>query len=170
MDWQFLLFDPKGRIAAREYWIGVAIIVGGNILADIIPILGGLIWLLLIWVGLCVYGKRLHDTGRSAAVHAIPWLANFALAVVAVMMVGGAILSAILTDGEVGPALFLSAGGGLLSLGALAVLIWAGYTIWLGLAPGMGADNQYGSAPIIDAGPGMANPEQAPDDNGNTPG
>lgn len=67
MDWQFLLFNPNGRIGPRDYWIGVAIIIGGNLLADVLPVLGGLLWLLLIWVGLCVYGKRLHDAGRSAA-------------------------------------------------------------------------------------------------------
>ena len=150
MNWQFLLLDPNGRIAAREYWIGVAIIVGGNILADIIPILGGLIWLGLIWVGLCVYGKRLHDTGRSAAIHAVPWVASFVLSVLAVLMVGGAILSGLMSGENVGPGLFLSAGGGLLFLGGLGMLIWAGYTVWLGLALGENGPNQYGPEPVID--------------------
>ncbi|RKR03149.1 DUF805 domain-containing protein [Maricaulis maris] len=170
MDWQFLLLNPNGRIAARDYWIGVAIIIGGNILADIIPILGGLIWLGLIWVGLCVYGKRLHDTGRSAAIHALPWLVSFALAIVAVMMVGGAILSAVLSGGDIGPAMFLSAGGGLLTLGGLGTLIWAGYTVWLGMAPGQGGDNLYGAAPAIESGPVTVDPQPTAGKDDDRPG
>ena len=170
MNWQFLLLDPNGRIAGRYYWIGVAIIIGGNVLANVIPILGGLIWLGLIWVGLCVYGKRLHDTGRSAAIHAIPWLANFVLAILAVMMVGGVILSAVMSGDTVGPMLFLSAGGGLLSLGGLGTLIWAAYTLWLGMAPGESGDNQYGPAPAIDIDAVVTDPQPSSHDKDDTPG
>ena len=112
MDWQFLLLNPNGRIGPRDYWIGVAIIIGGNVLADVLPVLGGLLWLLLIWVGLCVYGKRLHDAGRTAALHAIPWAVNFVIMVLALMMLGGAILTAVMNGREIGLGLLLSAGGG----------------------------------------------------------
>ena len=150
MDWQFLLLNPNGRIGPRDYWIGVAIIIGGNVLADVLPVLGGLLWLLLIWVGLCVYGKRLHDAGRTAALHAIPWAVNFVIMVLALMKLGGAILTAVMNGREIGLGLLLSAGGGLLSLGALSVLVWAGYTLWLGLALGDAGDNAYGPAPALD--------------------
>ncbi|WP_323761476.1 DUF805 domain-containing protein [Maricaulis sp.] len=150
MDWQFLLFDPNGRIGQKDFWIGVAIILGGNILADVVPILGGLLWLLLVWVGIAVYGKRLHDIGRSAGLHAIPWALNLVLFLLGFMMLGGVIVTAIMTGGDVGPGLFLSAGGGLLSLGAISVLVWAVYTIWLGLAIGDSGDNVYGMVPPVD--------------------
>jgi uncharacterized membrane protein YhaH (DUF805 family) len=73
MDIGNLLFNPNGRIGQKEFWIGVAIIVGGNLLLTWIPFLGTLIWLGLVWVGIAVYGKRLHDAGNSAWLHAVPW-------------------------------------------------------------------------------------------------
>ena len=72
MDMQYVLLNPNGRIAPRDFWIGVLILIGGNILLTPIPVIGGLVWLLLVYVGICVYGKRLHDTGRSAWLHVIP--------------------------------------------------------------------------------------------------
>jgi len=153
MDWQFLLFNPNGRIGQKDFWIGAAILLGGNILANILPILGGLLWLLLIWVGICVYGKRLHDIGQTALIHLIPWALNFLVFILAVMMVGGAIISAWMSGGDVGPGLILSAGGGLFSLMSMSVLIWAGYTIWLGLALGENGANQYGPEPAIEMKP-----------------
>ncbi len=147
MDWQFLLFNPDGRIGQKDFWIGAAIIFGGNALASILPVLGGLLWLLLIWVGICVYGKRLHDLGQTALFHLIPWGLNFLVFILAIMMVGGAIIAAWMSGGDIGPGLILSAGGGLFSLMSLSILIWTGYTIWLGLALGENRPNQYGPEP-----------------------
>ena len=48
MDWQNILFNPNGRIGQGDFWKGVAIIVIANILLHAIPLIGGLIWLVLI--------------------------------------------------------------------------------------------------------------------------
>lgn len=49
MDWQYLLFNPNGRIGQGDFWRGVAVLVLANLLVHVIPLLGGLIWLVLIW-------------------------------------------------------------------------------------------------------------------------
>jgi hypothetical protein len=79
--------------------------------------------------------------------------------VLALMMLGGAILTAIMNGREIGLGLLLSAGGGLLSLGALSVLVWAGYTLWLGLALGDAGDNAYGPGPALDGAAVVHDPD-----------
>ena len=92
MDLQYVLLNPNGRIAQREFWIGVGLLICGNVVSGIIPALGGLIWLFLIYVGVCVYGKRLHDTGRSAWLHLVPWAITLALTSVGGVLMGGAVV------------------------------------------------------------------------------
>lgn len=165
MNWTHLLFDPKGRIGQKDYWIGVAVLIGGNIVAGILPVIGFLLSLGLIWVGAAVYGKRLHDAGKTAWLHAIPWGLNVLTWILAFMMFGAALVPLIMTGVTGGEptdaeafALVGSAFGafGVLSLG---LLVWAGYTIWVGvLTPDAGA-NPYGPAPVIE---GQARPAAAP--------
>lgn len=150
MDWQNLLFNTHGRIGQGDFWKGVAVIIGGNVLVNILPLIGGLLWMALIWVGVAVYGKRLHDTGRSAWFHAIPWGVNLVIFSIGLMMVGGVVLAAIITDGEVKPWLALSAGGLGATLIGLTQLIWLIYTFWLGLAAGEPGANRFGPAPVIE--------------------
>ena len=155
MDYQYVLLNPNGRIAPREFWIGVAIILGGNVLAGLIPLIGGLLGLGLIWVGICVYGKRLHDAGRSAWLHVIPWGVSLLLGLISMVILGGTILAAVLS-GEDFDLLALIAAGGLVSiLTSVSALVWIGYTLWVGFIEGQAGANAYGPAPIriIDVAP-----------------
>jgi len=151
MDWQYLLFNPNGRIGQGDFWRGVAVLVLANLLVHVIPLLGGLIWLVLIWVGIAVYGKRLHDAGRSALWHAVPWLVGLVAWGFAMVVLGGAILTAVFSDGDVSPWAMISAGGSLLGVLGLTNLVWLVYTLWVGLAVGDSGDNVYGAAPAINA-------------------
>ncbi|WP_203292704.1 DUF805 domain-containing protein [Maricaulis parjimensis] len=155
MDYQYVLLNPNGRIAPRDYWIGVLIIFGGNLASGLVPLLGGLVWLGLIWVGICVYGKRLHDTGRSAWLHLIPWGVSLVTSLISGIILGGAILAAILAGENVNVLSLLAAGGVVSGLAGLSTLVWLGYTLWLGLAEGQAGANAYGPAPIriIDVAP-----------------
>ncbi len=148
MDYQYVLLNPHGRIAPREFWIGVLIIFCGNILSGLVPLLGGLIWLGLIWVGICVYGKRLHDSGRSAWLHVIPWGVSLLAGLISAIIVGGALFVGFMS-GE-GVSLFsLMAAGGLVSgVSGISTLVWLGYTLWVGFADGQPGANAYGPAPI----------------------
>lgn len=69
-----LLFNPNGRIGQRDFLRGVILLTGFMIIAMILEAfapfyISGMISLLTlgtIYCYLCVYGKRLHDTGRTA--------------------------------------------------------------------------------------------------------
>jgi uncharacterized membrane protein YhaH (DUF805 family) len=148
MDMQYVLLNPNGRIAPRDFWIGVLILIGGNIMAGVLPAVGGLLWLFLIYVGVCVYGKRLHDTGRSAWLHVIPWGITLVLTTIGGMLVGGAILSAVLAGDDVNPWTLVTAGGGLAVMAGLSNLVWLVYTLWVGLSAGQAGANAYGPAPV----------------------
>jgi len=161
MDFGRLLFSVNGRISQREFWIGVAIIVVGNILANIIPFLGTILWFALIWVGIAIYGKRLHDAGKTAWLHAVPWAINVVLLIIAFTLIGGAILAAALSGDENFSVITVLAGSGLgLSFLFLGQLVWLGYTIWVGVLKGDVGDNAYGPAPAIE---GVAQPASAPE-------
>jgi len=151
MDIGNLLFNTNGRIGQKEFWIGVAIIFVGNLIVNVIPFLGILIWLALIWVGLAVYGKRLHDAGKSAWLHAIPWAVNIFLGIIAMIMIGGVIIAAIASGSEDQGIATIVAGSGLaVTLILLSNLIWLGYTIWVGMLQSEPGDNAYGTAPVIE--------------------
>ena len=74
MDIPSLLFSPNGRIGVRDFWRGAILLTGFWIVAQVLITYGGaflgLMLGMLTWASvycyLCVYGKRLHDSGRSA--------------------------------------------------------------------------------------------------------
>ena len=164
MNITHVLFSPNGRIGQQEYWIGILILIAANIVANFIPILGFLISLALIWVGIAVYGKRLHDAGKSAWLHAIPWVIAIVLGTIGAVMAGGAVLAALAGGGggDDVDVVTLLAGAGMASIFfMLSFLVWIAYTIWVGLLKADPGDNRFGPAPgTVQAAP--AEPPAAP--------
>ncbi|MEM6411384.1 MAG: DUF805 domain-containing protein [Pseudomonadota bacterium] len=74
MDITNVLFSPNGRISPNTFWRGTILLVGWQIVLNLaigfLPLslaLGLMLSVLLLFYPyLCVYGKRLHDSGRSA--------------------------------------------------------------------------------------------------------
>jgi len=74
MDLAHLLFNPNGRSGQRDFLRGAILLTGFWIVAQVLITYGGaaigMMAGLLTWASvycyLCVYGKRLHDSGRSA--------------------------------------------------------------------------------------------------------
>ncbi|PWE16518.1 hypothetical protein DDZ18_12165 [Marinicauda salina] len=155
-----LLFSPNGRIGQQEYWIGVLIIIAANIVANFIPILGFIVSLGLIYVGVCVYGKRLHDTGRTAWIHAVPWAVSIVLGIIGMIMVGGAVFAAMSGSGEVDMAAMMAGSSGAFLVFSLSFLVWIAYTIWVGVLKGDAGANQYGEPVLAGAAAGGAAPAQ----------
>ena len=157
MDIGHVLFRPSGRIGQQDFWIGVLIIIGAHILSALLGPLQIIAWLGLIWVGFAVYGKRLHDAGRSAWIHVLPWAVWLALTIASVVFLAGAGVFAIFMgtnggDPSASEIMSLVAAGGMgLALTGISYLVWLIYTIWVGLLPSDAGDNAYGSPPGDDA-------------------
>jgi uncharacterized membrane protein YhaH (DUF805 family) len=156
MDIGHVLFSLKGRIGQQDYWIGILIILGGNVLVGITGPFAPLFWLGLVWVGIAVFGKRLHDAGKTAWYHAFVWALSFVLGMIGAVIIGLSAISAGIVS-EFGDftleqiIAFLSVGGfGLLLIGA-SYLVWIIYAIWLGFMPPDPGENQYGPPPGADA-------------------
>lgn len=73
MNFGNVLFNPNGRIAPRTFLRGVIVLVAIMIVLNIGQVflgpIGGILGLLsfgMPYLYLCVFGKRLHDSGRSA--------------------------------------------------------------------------------------------------------
>ena len=134
-----ILFKPQGRIGRKDFWIGWAIMFAANFLSAI-PFVGIVISLGLIYVQVCVWGKRLHDMGKTAWLVLVPMLAPLAVIAVgaglSISMSGGsgAYENALFT-----PVFFIACG--------LAVILAIGLLVWVGATPGQNGPNAYGPDP-----------------------
>lgn len=140
MDWKYLFLSPTGRIGRREFWIGFAILFVASLVVNIIPVLGTLVGLALIYPQVCVQAKRLHDMGHTAWLMLIPFGVTI-LAMIMAMVSGGAAMF----SGDYASA-GAAMGGALLAL-SLAGLVSLGFLLWIGLTPSQAGDNRFGPQP-----------------------
>lgn len=87
-----LLFSPHGRIARNRFWQGMVILTVLTVLvsaaaAMINPFLS-IMNLGMVYLYICVYGKRLHDYGTSAWWVLGVWLASIIVGLVLNMILG----------------------------------------------------------------------------------
>jgi len=163
-----ILLSPRGRMGRRDYLIGlVAIVVLSTIFNFVLGRLGNSVWAFLISLPFpflvlhmmyCVYGKRLHDIGRSF------WpLTGMIVALIAVMIgvmmtFGGSeyftafsqytpdnpapedVRAALQAEYEAR----LAEGTGWL-YGLMCAVI-GGFSVWLALAKSDSKENRYGPA------------------------
>lgn len=146
-DWQKLFLSFEGRIRRTHFWIGWLILLGVNVVAGWIPLLGSLISLALIWPNLAISVKRLHDMGHTGWLVVIPWAVCVVAGIVAFTMMGfSAILNASALERE-DPVAILGLLGPALGLFGLALLVGLGFLLWIGLTDGQRGDNRFGSDP-----------------------
>ncbi|MDP1737094.1 MAG: DUF805 domain-containing protein [Caulobacter sp.] len=153
MDWKTLFFSAEGRIGRSAFWIGWLVLLGVNVVASWIPLIGLLISLASIYCSVCVYSKRLHDMGKSGWLQIWPILICTVLIVGAIVMVAGpAVMAGISNADESAIMAAVMAGvGGMILAFLLAFLIWFGFLLWVGLSSGNPGDNKYGPAPATPA-------------------
>ena len=70
MDFRYLFFEPKGRLAPKPFAQGLIVLTGAfmviTVLAAIVSPGLGILQYAVIFPYLCLFGKRLHDAGLSA--------------------------------------------------------------------------------------------------------
>ncbi len=145
MDWKALFLSVDGRIGQKDFWIGLLLLFVTGLIAQKIPLISWLWPLASLYFGVCVYGKRLHDIGKSAWLVLIP-VGIIAIATVLATIIGGAaLLSGASTGSDT-----LAAAGGLAGLGLASLIMLAGgaaclgFVIWLGTRPPEPTDNEFG--------------------------
>ncbi len=148
MSFTQVLFNPNGRISQGQFWAGWAVIVVTFVIGTFIPFLGLLVWLGLVYVGICVYGKRLHDMGRSAWLHAIPW----ALGIGFTVMMFSSMMPLIMElaenpDVEPDPQMVMQQMGPAMKWVLISGLMWIVYTIWVGASRSQPGENEHGPEP-----------------------
>jgi uncharacterized membrane protein YhaH (DUF805 family) len=151
-----LLLVPNGRIDARPFWIGVATLIVANLITNFIPIVNMIAWIPLIYVGVCVYGKRLHDAAKSAWLHVLPWVVSLVLGIASGVMIAGDIVAAAQAGEEPDLAAVYAANPGAAGVFALSLLVWLGWTVWVGTLKSDPAANRYG--PPVSSAPAEVPP------------
>lgn len=151
MDWKALFLSPNGRIGRRDFWIGFLIIFVASIVTNVIPVIGHLLGLLLLWPQVCIHAKRLHDASRSAWLMLIPFGVFIVCLVLALVTGGAAVVSAIMMGNSGQDAAATAAAmSGAAAVGgffALAVLVGFAFLLWVGLSKGTDGPNTYGPPP-----------------------
>ena len=101
MNFGNVLFNPNGRIGSRTFLRGVIILVGLMIVFNVAQVyfgaIGAIFGLLSFgapYLYLCVFGKRLHDSGKSAW-----WFVLLFVAYLVLSMVLQVILTPVLAPG-----------------------------------------------------------------------
>lgn len=147
IDWQKLFIDFNGRIRRTHFGIAWLILFAVNFIVGLIPLIGGLISLLLIWPGLAIAVKRLHDMGQTGWLAAIPWVANIFGVIAAFSMVGVSTLLNLEGLENEDPAAVLAVIGPIFGVASIVILINLGFLLWLVFGPSQPGTNRFGPNP-----------------------
>lgn len=96
MSMMGILFNPQGRIQANQFWKGIIILVAFQIVLQVLQYVGvnlgsamSFLSLALVYPYLCVYGKRLHDSNKSAWMFLLFLLGYIVISIVSVFFIPG---------------------------------------------------------------------------------
>ncbi|MEZ5997678.1 MAG: hypothetical protein R3B98_03175 [Hyphomonas sp.] len=80
MDIGYVLFSPRGRIGPRDFLRGLILLTGASIIVQVaatfVSPAFSMIQPFLVWAYVCVFGKRLHDSGLTAWLVLVIWLVS----------------------------------------------------------------------------------------------
>lgn len=140
-----LAFD--GRLRRQHFWISWLILLVAGFVLGMIPFIGQVIGLALIWPNVAITVKRLHDIGKTGWFAVIPWVAN----VVGVIMIISAAGLSILTNPQAfeneDPAAIMAMFGSMMGGFAVMGLINLGFLLWIGITDSNRGDNRFGPNP-----------------------
>ena len=149
--WQFY-FSPRGRISRSQYWLklflpvfAVGLVLGllrlanGEVTSGPFSTLGFLFHLAVLWPGIAILVKRIHDRNKSGW---LAWLLYAPLIVIIITLIGGGIAIAV-GNNVAGGTLFIISG--VLGIFLVIVAIW--FFIEFGCLRGTIGANRYGPDP-----------------------
>ena len=153
MDWRTMFLSPEGRMNQKDYWIGMLILFAAWVLSGALHLLAPIAWLLLIYPGVCVYAKRLHDAGRSAWLILAPVAIGVAAFILAVIFGGIGVIGALGMMATFGasPTAWTALFAGLSAMAmflCVAGVAKVAFLLWVGLSAGDSGDNRYGPPPV----------------------
>lgn len=146
-----VVLSPVGRITRGQFWLAwILILILGWNLQQARQDTGSLILgLTYLYLTITIYGKRLHDIGRSTWNLLWPYAIHAALFGITVMLVNQAMQTMNYSSMQ-----FIQV------LAAVPVAVWVGFALLVGLPQGTSGDNVFGADPrqqaTIAPAPGQA--------------
>lgn len=137
------LFNPAGRIGRKTFLITAAGFLALGIVCTLIPVVGQIVSLAMLWPWTVVAIKRLHDMNRGGAIAIVMALASAGLGVI------GSVVAML----SLSPGLFLAAASVMAVLGLVIGLAALAFMVWLAVAPGSAGSNRFGHPEKISAFP-----------------
>ncbi|HEY1799097.1 MAG TPA: DUF805 domain-containing protein [Stellaceae bacterium] len=146
--WVFL-FSPHGRISRKQYWLWFFLpIFAIGIVLDILTLIPGrffktlptLFQLIMLWPGIAILVKRIHDRNKSGW---LVWLIYVPL-ILALIFIIGTIVAGV--SSATGAAVTLGIIAGVFGAVVLGVAIW--FFVEFGCMRGTIGANRYGPDPV----------------------
>ncbi|MEL6387657.1 MAG: TIR domain-containing protein [Pseudomonadota bacterium] len=135
-NFQYAFFQPKGRLAQKPFWIGFAMLFGLSTLAGMLgaagPAVAVILSVVLIYPGICLYGKRLHDFGMSAWIYGAYLVGTFLM---------GAVIGGIMGAEGAYPDEIM------ITTAVISFFVAVGFALWVGLMPSQQRENKHGPVP-----------------------
>lgn len=147
IDWQRLMLQFDGRTRRSHFGIAWLILFAASFILGLIPFIGTLISIALIWPNLAITVKRLHDMGKSGWLAAIPYVATVVGLIAGFMLVGASIFANAEAFQNEDPAAILAVMGPAFGIFGIVALIGLGFLLWIGLTPGQPGTNRFGPNP-----------------------
>lgn len=146
-DFGQAMFSFDGRLRRSHFWISWAILFAGGFVAGLIPFIGQIIGLVLIWPNVAIQVKRLHDMGKTGWWVLAPFVANIVGIVVIIATVGmSAFMNAEALEQD-DPSAVMAMMGPVIGGVFVLILINLGFLLWIGIADSQPGRNQYGRNP-----------------------
>lgn len=146
-DIKSAMLSFNGRLRRQHFWISWLILFGASIVTGLIPIIGNVIGLALIWPNVAITVKRLHDFGKSGWFAVIPWVANIIGFIMIISAVGLSIITNPHAFENEDPEAMLAMFGSMMGGVAVILLVNIAFLLWIGITDSQRGDNQFGPNP-----------------------
>ena len=145
-DIKSAMLSYVGRMRRQHFGISFLIIMGVSMLVGLIPVIGQLISIALIYPWVCITIKRLHDMGRSGWLTLVPVIGSTVGTILVIIGGAGSLVSAASSGSEASVTALGS--GAMVLIGALISLITGfGFLIWIAFTNGQPGPNRFGPNP-----------------------